>query len=223
VHLDKGLLLYLPFNGNLADSSGNGNVVTSAGMTLTYDEHGNANSAVQGTGNGERLLVANNGSIKFDTAFTLSMNCMIRTVRTQVFAAMINNSTATGFTFESSTSIPNSPVLDFAVGNGDVACTAYGTSATTATDTSQYAIQPESWYNIISTYRKGTLQIYVNGTLVSTKTGTSTTARICPDASVIIGGWWQNDPVSIDGKIDDVRLYDRVLNQDEIAKLSENF
>jgi hypothetical protein len=221
VHLEKGLLVYLPFNGSLADSSGNANSVTSAGMTLTYDEHGNPNHAVQGTGNGERIMVSNNGSIKFDTAFTFSVNCMLRSVRTQVIASMVNNSDGTGFTFETSTNIPNSAVADFAVGKADVACDATGGSSTT--DTSQFALQPESWYNIVSVYHKGVLQLYVNGTLVSTKTGGAPTARICQDAKLIIGGWWQNDPLSINGKIDQVRLYDRVLNGDEIAELSKQF
>ena len=41
VNLKKGLLLYLPFDGNIADSSGNNNTVQSAGGgVLTYDEHG---------------------------------------------------------------------------------------------------------------------------------------------------------------------------------------
>jgi hypothetical protein len=222
VNLKKGLLVYLPFKGNLADSSGNGNTTTAAGMTLTNDEHGNANSAIQGTGNGERLLVTNNGSIKFDTAFTISMNCMIRSVKTQCFASLVNNSTGLGPTFEVCANIPNSPVLDFAVIHNDAACNAPG-SASVTTDTSQYAVAPESWYNVIAVFHKGTLQLYVNGALVSTKTGATTTCRICPDAKLIIGGWWDNDPISVNGKLDEVRLYDRVLNSDEIASLSENF
>src|ERR1700753_4486027 len=72
VNLTKGLLLYLPFSGNIADSSGNGNPTTAVGNVLGYDAHGYANSAFNATGAGERIYVTNNGSIKFDTAWTLS-------------------------------------------------------------------------------------------------------------------------------------------------------
>jgi hypothetical protein len=39
----------------------------------------------------------------------------------------------------------------------------------------------------------------------------------------MIGGWWKSDIVSIDGKIDEVRLYKRLLTDCEIAKLAETF
>jgi len=41
--LKTGLLLYLPFNGSMSDSSGNNNpTVALNGVALTADEHGNA-------------------------------------------------------------------------------------------------------------------------------------------------------------------------------------
>src|SRR5579864_3854519 len=40
INLTKGLLLYLPFSGNIADSSGNGNPTAAVGTPLTYDAHG---------------------------------------------------------------------------------------------------------------------------------------------------------------------------------------
>src|ERR1700760_1841290 len=76
VNLTKGLLVYLPFSGNIADSSGNGNPTSSVGSVLTYDTHGYANNAFGATGNGERVIVSNNGSIRFDTAWTLSLDFM---------------------------------------------------------------------------------------------------------------------------------------------------
>src|SRR5579872_3504588 len=65
VNLTKGLLLYLPFSGSIADSSGNNNPTQAVGSVLTYDTHGYANNAFGGTGNGERIYVTNNGSISF--------------------------------------------------------------------------------------------------------------------------------------------------------------
>src|ERR1700742_55585 len=49
VNLKQGLLLYLPFNGSIADSSGNNNPTYADGNGLTYHAHGYANSAFGGS------------------------------------------------------------------------------------------------------------------------------------------------------------------------------
>ncbi len=41
VNLTQGLKMYLPFTGNATDASGNGNVATVNGATLTTDRFGN--------------------------------------------------------------------------------------------------------------------------------------------------------------------------------------
>ena len=43
--LTDDLVLYLPFTGNYADSSGSGYTVTNTGATLARDRFGNENSA----------------------------------------------------------------------------------------------------------------------------------------------------------------------------------
>ena len=223
VNLKKGLLVYLPFDGNMADSSGNGNQTTAVGgATLTYDEHGYSNSAFGGTGNGERLLVTNNGSIKFDTAYTLSYNIMTRTTGYQTFVSMVNNINGRGPTFTSGINAPFSNVLQWATVDSTSSCPSDG-GTSSVINTSTFMPQPESWYNFILVFHKGINQIYVNGALVATKTGSITKAFICPDAQLVIGGWWQNDPITINGKLDEVRLYNRTLNADEMAELSKDF
>src|SRR5579872_119602 len=77
VDLTKGLLLYLPFSGSIADSSGNKNPTTALnGASLTYDTHGYANQAFGANGTNQVILVTNNGSIKFDTAWSVSLDFM---------------------------------------------------------------------------------------------------------------------------------------------------
>lgn len=225
VNLSKGLLVYLPFDGNMADSSGNGNTTTPvAGAALTYDEHGNANSAFGGTGNGERIAVTNNGSIKFDTAFTFSVDVMVRnTVQGQAFGTFVERDNGTGVSFGFGMGIPNIPNLEIAVTDSLATCGGDVLPANSVTDTSQLILQPERWYNTIAVFHKGTLQIYVNGSLISTKTGGSSTVPLCPAAELVVGGWWDGGPLSINGVLDNVRLYNRVLNADEIAALAKDY
>jgi hypothetical protein len=223
--LKKGLLLYLPFNGSMADSSGNNNPTAAlGGAALTYDAHGYANSAFGGTGNGERVVVTNNGSIKFDTAFTFSASVLSRTTNGQTFVSMVKRATGTGVTFGLGYGIPGISRVNFTVSNSLATCDDPTSVANTVVDTSNLSLQPEAWYNLVVVFHKGTLQMYANGQLISTKTGASNTVPICPGAEIIIGGWWDSGTAqSIDGKMDNVRLYNRVLTPAEIALLATHY
>jgi hypothetical protein len=100
VQLNTGLLLYLPFSGNFADASGHNNPTASFGATLSTDPNGNASSAMAGTGNGERVVVTNNGSIRFDSSFTLSCNVLTNSItKLQAYVAMANLSNGQGVSF----------------------------------------------------------------------------------------------------------------------------
>ena len=65
VNLNLGLVLYLPFNGNTLDASGNGNNATNFGATLTTDQWGNPNSAYLFNGTSNYMEVANSATINF--------------------------------------------------------------------------------------------------------------------------------------------------------------
>jgi hypothetical protein len=223
-NVKNGLILYLPFNGSMADSSGNGNLTAAVGgATLTYDAHGYSNSAFGGTGNGERLIVTNNGSIKFDTAFSISLDVMVRSFQLQDLVTMVQNTTGTGVSFGVGLGIGTTNRYDFAVTNSGTDCNAIIGPTNSAIDSSTYVIQPASWYNIISVFHKGTMQTFINGQLISVKTSVSTTVPICPSSQVIIGGWWQGGGATVNGILDEVRLYNRSLNAKEIAWLARNF
>jgi hypothetical protein len=226
-NLKIGLLLYLPFNGSIADSSGNANPTTAvAGATLTYDLHGYANAAFGGTGNGERIKVTNNGSIKFDTAYSISYDFMQNSnVGRQAHLSMVNTSNGTGPTFVTGTNVPNMTQFDFGANDSLAGCNNSGSGQPGAmNDTTNFTPQPGSWYNAICIYHKGIIQVYINGKLIATKTLAGTTkALLCPSSQIVIGGWWDGDLITLNGKLDEIRLYNRVLNANEIAWLSRNF
>ena len=226
VALTKGLLLYLPFNGSIADSSGNGNPTTATGNVLTYDAHGYANSAFGATGNGERVYVTNNGSIKFDTAWSLSYGFMVNTnTIQQYFISMVDPTTGLGPSITSGISLGNG-VNNFAVGSEDVSigCSNYGRNDNySIVDTTSLIPAVGAWYNAIATYYRGTLKVYINGQLVKSRKGLGTESNWCPSSQVVIGGWWNNDPLNMNGKLDNIRLYNRVLNANEIAALASSY
>ena len=98
INLKKGLLLYFPFSGDIADSSGNNNPAqTEATGYLTTDQHGSPNSAYDASLG--RLLVTNNGSIQFDSAITVSFNFKLKSNGYQAYLSMVDNVTGLGPTF----------------------------------------------------------------------------------------------------------------------------
>lgn len=225
IHLKSGLLLYLPFDGNIADSSGNGNTTTAIDSpVLTYDEHGYANSAFGSTGAGQEILVTNNGSIKFDSAFSLSFNFSTTSSGPQSFISFVNWQNGLGPTFNLGTTLVGIPAFDMAISDSTAGCDNSGYSDPNKIfDTTSFVPQIGSWYNVICIYHKGTLQIYVNGQLNSTKTGSGHAALLCPASQLVVGGWWSGDKESMTGKLDEIRMYNRVLNADEITELAKDF
>ena len=225
VNLTRGLLLYLPFSGNIADSSGNNNPTTATANVLTYDAHGYANSAFGATGNGEKVYVTNNGSIKFDTAFSLSFGFMVNVSGAdQGFISMVDPVTGYGPTFLIGNTFAGIPFLDDGVNDITSGCSVYGSiSNVNVADTTNFEAVGGSWYNAILIYHKGTTKTYINGTLIGTRIGTGTEAQLCPASQIVVGAWWNGDPRNLNGKLDNIRLYNRVLTPHEITALSSNY
>lgn len=229
VTLKDGLLLYLPLNGTIADSSGNNNTVAlidSAGPVFTADEHGKANSAFYANGTGQWLQVTNNGSIQFDTAFSLSFNFLVNFVsagQRQVFVSMVNTTDAFGPTFEAGLSIPGMTNFCFGVDDSTAGCdnTNGGWPADVA-DTSTFTPAASTWYNVVCIYKKGTVTEYVNGQFVGTRTNPlGNTALLCPASTINIGMWWVSDQETLFGSVDEVRMYNRTLTLSEINSLAK--
>jgi hypothetical protein len=239
-----GLVLYLPFNGSFADSSGQNQTVTPLnGAALGYDMHGYANSAFNSTGAGTVLQVTNNGSYAVDTAFSVSFDFKVNTNAVfsggynfsglTVFLSIVDFSTGNGPTFNVGMGLPVSPTpqnLYFGVNGSAATCSVSGAgNPSSVIDTSSFIPQLGAWYNAICIYSHGTVSVYVNGKLVGQKTGIGTSALFCNNATFIIGGWWNgtsggaSTEENLNGSLDEVRFYNRTLNAQQIAWLSRNF
>lgn len=229
VNLTKGLLLYLPFSGNIADSSGNNNPTTAYGNVLTYDAHGYANNAFGATGNGEKIKVTNNGSIQFDTAFTLSFGFSVNTNKQQSYISMVDPTTGEGPSFNVGNTYPyNTSLFCMGIGDSSIGCGNYGViNNYSIVDTSSWQPVPGAWYNCIAIYHLGALDIYINGVLMIHRQGLGHKVLCCPASKIVIGGWWDGNPpdnsMSLNGKLDNIRLYNRVVTPHEIAALSSNY
>jgi hypothetical protein len=229
VTLKNGLLLYLPLNGTIADSSGNNNTVAlidSAGPVFTADENGKANSAFYANGTGQWLQVTNNGSIQFDTAFSLSFNFLVNFVsayQRQTFVTMVNTATANGPTFAAGLSVPGYTNFCYGVNDSTAGCdNQNGYDPQDVADTSTFTPVAATWYNVVCIYNKGTVTEYVNGQLVGSKYNSlNHIAQLCPSATINVGMWWVSDQEALSGSVDEVRMYNRTLTLSEINSLAK--
>jgi hypothetical protein len=147
---------------------------------------------------------------------------MVRdTVATQIFMSLVNPVNGYGATFDIGLFDPTSNYFGLGVGDVNNSCNAIVTN--NLIDTIHWTPNPGSWYNCISIYHKGNLQTYLNGKLLSSKNGSGTAAIVCPSAQFIVGGWWNGDKLSMNGKLDNLRLYNRVLTPHEIVALSSYY
>lgn len=221
--LKKGLLAYYPFNGNFNDASGNGNNGTAMnGASLTTDFLGRTNQAAGFDGVNDYIIVP--GSSKLDAdSITVSLQVMVNNSnRRNVTVSRVNYTNGASL-WGIHESQPTDNKFGWGVAPGTDDCSIAYSYDPTGTTYGNPPIQPGRWYNITATFGGSMQKIYVDGVLQSSQKRSFQNAKKCPGANLMIGGWWASDIVSIDGKLDEVRLYNRVLTDCEISKLAETF
>jgi hypothetical protein len=219
--LTRGLIAYYPFTGNFNDASGNGNHATPKnGAQLTSDCNGDNYKAAGFDGHDDYVIVHGNKKLNTDS-LSISFQVMVHNSdRRNVTISRINFETGQSLIYGIHESMPDDNAWNFGMtSNTDDCSVSYGYDPGLACY-SKRPITPGRWHSIIVTFGKGFQKMYVDGVLQATRKRNFQTAKKCANADLMIGGWWKQDIVSIDGKIDEVRLYNRVINECEIAKLA---
>ena len=78
IHPEEGLIIYLPFTGNVLDESGNNVHTFAKGPLLTYDRHGNLQQALSFDGVNDYIELNHNEALITGGPFTLSMWARIK-------------------------------------------------------------------------------------------------------------------------------------------------
>ncbi len=80
-------------------------------------------------------------------------------------------------------------------------------------------LQPGRWHHVAATDNAGDIRLYIDGNLDKTCSGGfGIPARI--DSPIVIGRLSESDYFHFGGRIDEVRVYDRVLSQAEVSRLA---
>lgn len=207
----NGLIGYWPFNGNANDESVNSNNGTVHGATLTTDRFGNLNSAYIFNGIDNYIAIPN--STIFDlNKFTISLwvKLSIYTPPQTPDVFIFNKGDgATGISWRiyHQGVMPNDSA---SIVNDIFTPTRYDNYKTIVSD---------RWCNIIFINDNSQIMTYIDGNLVSTKAITGST--IISNNEIMIGGRLQSNSVQgfYKGIIDDIRMYNRDLEDSEIIAL----
>jgi hypothetical protein len=219
--LNNGLLLYLPFSGNLGDSSGKANHGTGFG-TVAYQENKyfEGGQALQLNGTTNRVEIP--GQL-FEglTKFTMYMEFNPSSSAEMVLLSKTSYAVPASGIMNQSFNI----IVNHAQGgnrfnmklaghcNDQNTATAFG-PATLGNATPLV----NAWNYLAVTYDGSSVKTYMNGHLVAQ--GSIAAAVICGGGSPLqIGAWWQGYGSQFQGRIDEVRIYDRVLTQPELTAI----
>lgn len=212
--INEGLVAYYPFNGNAKDESGNGSDGTLVGARFAADRHNKQKSCLEFRKLGDVVAAPANEQIKMIGATSHTVSLWVNSEVAQERAYMISRNAGNNFQWMCvfSKSEDNSTVE---------AMTGHGTNHIGAKSCAA-SLDAANWcHTVISTSADSTT-IYVNGVKRSrSQPGVSWPA--VRSAPILIGGTiHEGRPASqFFGRIDDVRIYDRPLSDDEAMSLFE--
>jgi len=210
--LTTGLLAYYPFNGNANDATGNGNNgILINNPTLTTDWAGHPNSAYLFDGVSSYISIP--GASKLNPPDAMTVALLFYPTRHQVATmagkSIYNTTTGDGIQWQAAMDWSPYPGVLFGVNASATGCTGIHLNDSYINSTTPVSLN--QWHCFVATFNKGEQKLYIDGALVSTITTPFTALNQCTNSEVMIGAWWINNPLFFQGKIDEVRIYDRAL------------
>ncbi len=224
VNLSLGLKAHYTFDGNVNDQSGNNNNPIFNNTSFTTDRQGNANSAVSFNGTNTYIQIPNAASLNFTNQISICVwvkplgfyqgTCHGNSIVMKGNSDNLPGNYLLRFDdnfFTNGTNCSN-PVVDVDHQNF------YGRGTNPGPPGYTPYIQPGQWYSVIYTYDGSTARLYVNCEL---KVSTPAPGLTFTNSAALFLGKLNNAtyPYWLNGDLDDVRIYDRAINVEEVNVL----
>ncbi|MCD4722958.1 MAG: right-handed parallel beta-helix repeat-containing protein [Desulfobacula sp.] len=198
--INDDLVAYYPFNGDADDKSGNTNDGVVHGAILTHDRFGSSENAYLFDGVDDFIDIGNLRSIVQEEHGSFSIWININAFRPGVIT----------FLFESDLSANDRFYL------GIINQRLIWGYMNVSISTPDSSIQTHVWYHISGTWVNGQFRLYLNGSLVESK---QATVKDFVNNNFGLGKAYNTDNRYYDGKIDNFRIYNRVISESEIQQL----
>lgn len=202
----SGLMAYYSFTGNANDSSGNGNNGTVSGAALATGHRGTASSAYTFDGVNDYVSVPDSSSLDLTSQLTFSAWVQPANITANTYYEILRkDATASGYLFSFQ-------------GGGTLLTIGINSNGSYESNT---PITPSyftdgAWHFVVGTYDGTQFKVYADGALLGT---TAVSGAIGTNASPLYIGSSKGVSEFFSGKIDEVRIHNRVLTSSEIAYL----
>ena len=195
-----GLIAYYPFNGNANDESGNGNDGTVYGAILTEDRFGNTNSAYSFDGIDDYIFIEYNELFNISPEKSFTICVWVNNLSTNNWwKALIVKSKSNGFWDYGLYLSPDNKFM----GGLDNRHEVYSTTKANA-----------NWKFAVLTYKNGNWKLYINSILEAYKNNGNLIKQ--SDGGISFGKKGERNADYFKGFLDDIRIYNRVLSEEEI-------
>ncbi len=220
INLSTGLLAYYPFSGNAGDSSGNGNHGTVNGATLTADRFGNPNRAYK-FGTNKNIDVLNpSTALNLLGSFTISSWIYFDTLATTYNNSCILSKHDGDLGGDGWTCLVLNPNHDLI--SQQILFWSNNIGNTNTISGTQGVLTNAKWYHFVATYDHNAqnLHYFLNNQLILS---IPLKTNVIPNNRILTIGWQFSTYGTyygfFRGTIDEIRIYDRVLNTPEIEQL----
>jgi len=213
---NSGLIASYPFNGDALDVSGNNqNGTMFNGVESTTDRFGNPNAAFLFDGVNDYISIPSSSSFNTDV-FTISG--WIYPISTpSSYHGFINKK-------DSLTNVTNINGFGTSANTSMIRFSAKFTDGTGYEPSESNGVTVNHWNHVVYVYNFGTIKIYLDGNLVlndNTSNGKTITKTSAP-ITIGVTYWFPSQTFEKyywNGKIDDIKIYNRELSSCEIADL----
>jgi hypothetical protein len=207
----EGLVGWWPFNGNANDESGNGNDGSPDGTTLTDDRFGLNGSAYNFDGINDKILIQNVLLSNSYSDHTTSI--WIKTSVQTPDLVILTDRNGDSYWYKN----------DNRLINGQFAHTSHNNNCINQSISSQ-TVWNNQWHHLVAVFdsQLSTLKLYLDGILVEQNPSIAADCYGNVPQSTTIGCSTDFDYTDVgffNGEIDDIGIWNRALNQQEITEL----
>lgn len=218
VNLNSGLVAHYQFNQNLTDATGNFLMQSTNNMSYGENRTGTASASLEFDSlNNNQHAWVEDSIFKYGTDFSISYWFYLDTVNQSLPQYLITSR----FTKSGN----EQGGVDMAVSNKFSLALRTNTSSLFArAQSDDGSIMAKRWYHVVAQQENEVVSLYLDKLLIDKDTISSFSPNVFPQVSHWAFGSAINASLNIlremDGKLDDIRFYDRAINQDEINALN---
>nr|MCU0376540.1 LamG domain-containing protein [Chitinophagaceae bacterium] len=218
VDLKKGLTAYLQFDGSMYDSSVNSYTgFFSGGVSFGPDRFGKEKSAIVFDGTSGYASISVNEKL-YQSSFTVSGWFKSSGDKEQnILGKMSRLTSSINEEFQVFLNKPNETGLGYTIVPEGTDCTLGRKSAESLVFVSKPYCK-ERWYFFLVTFDGKFQKIYIDGKLSASKSVNFSRSVSCSQ-NILFGAGNQSKPDYLQGSLDEIRFYDRVMNEEEIEAL----